>query len=255
MAEISLFPRLAVLLLAGIAAGISNGIAGGGTFITFPTMLAVGIPSLQANLSSSVGVVPSYIGGIRGFRQQLSVHRRLMLTLLPSCLAGALSGCALLLMGSPSTFKHIVPWLIGAGTVLFGLSPFITKRLAHVDHSHPGRKWVLFVGIFLASVYGGYFGAGLGILLLAIMAVTLPYEIHELQGLRNVLSIVINSFAAVVFIIRGNLNGDAVYMLLVGTLIGGWLGTMLIKRLSPNVVRALIVATGAITTVRLFVTG
>jgi uncharacterized membrane protein YfcA len=107
------------------------------------------------------------------------------------------------------------------------------------------------VGIFLSSIYGGYFGAGLGIVLLAVMAVSLPFEIHELQGIRNVFSMIINSIAAVIFIVRGHLALDAVYMLLIGTLIGGWLGTRLIKRLSPKVVRALVVATGVATTIYL----
>jgi uncharacterized membrane protein YfcA len=127
----------------------------------------------------------------------------------------------------------------------------ITKRLAHVDHTHGARRWALFAGIFLASVYGGYFGAGLGILLLAVMAVSLPLEIHELQGIRSLLSVIINLFAAIIFIIRGHLALDAVYMLAVGALIGGWLGTLLIKRLSATVVRTLVIATGFATTLYL----
>jgi uncharacterized protein len=138
-------------------------------------------------------------------------------------------------------------------TILFAASPLITRRLAHLDHDHPSRRWTLFIGVALTSVYGGYFGAGLGVMLLAVMAVALPLDIGELQGLRSVISTVINFFAAVIFIIRGHLVLDAVAMLFVGTLIGGWLGTGLIKRLSPAVVRALIVITGFATTVRLLV--
>lgn len=246
--------RLAIFLAAGIAAGISNGIAGGGTFLSFPTLLATGIPALQANVSTSVGVLPSYLGGIRGFRHQLGEQRALVRSLLPSCILGSGVGCTLLLIGSQETFQVVIPWLIGAATLLFALAPRITRRLAHVDHDHAARRWALFIGIFLSSVYGGYFGAGLGILLLAIMAVALPLEIHELQGLRNALSLIINSFAAIIFIVRGHLALDAVYMLLIGTLIGGWLGTLLISRLSPKLVRALVIATGVITTVHLTLT-
>jgi uncharacterized membrane protein YfcA len=251
VAAIPLFWRLTVFLVAGIAAGIANGIAGGGTFITFPTLLAVGIQALQANVSTSVGVLPSYVGGIRGFRHQISAHAAIVRSLLPSCLLGSSLGCVLLLTASPGTFRNVVPWLIGLGTLLFACSPVITKRLANVDHSHPGRKWALYVGVFLASIYGGYFGAGMGILLLAVMAVTLPYELSELHGLRNLLSLIINSAAAIIFIVRGHLALDAVYMLLVGTLIGGWLGTILIQRLSPKIVYWLIILIGAGTTVRL----
>ena len=160
-------------------------------------------------------------------------------------------GCALLLLGSPSTFRSVVPWLIGGATVLFALAPQITRRLAHVDHTRGARRWALFAGVFLASAYGGYFGAGLGILLLAVMAIALPFEIHELQGIRSVLSMIINLIAATIFVIRGHLALDAVYMLLIGSLIGGWLGTHLIKRLSAKVVRGLVIATGVVTTVYL----
>jgi uncharacterized membrane protein YfcA len=160
-----------------------------------------------------------------------------------------------LFLGSPATFRAVVPWLIAGGTTTFACSPLITKRLRHLDHDHPSRMWSMYIGIFLVSVYGGYFGAGLGILLLAVMAVALPLDILELQGIRSVLSTVINAVAAIIFLIRGHLNWTAVPMLLIGTLIGGWLGTILIKRLSPSVVRWLIVTTGLITTIRLFMTG
>jgi hypothetical protein len=174
-------------------------------------------------------------------------------------LPGSLFGTALLLLGSTQTFRDVVPWLIGSATLLFALAPRITKRLAEIKHdgddSEPLRRRALFIGIFLASAYGGYFGAGLGIVLLAVMALTLPYEIYVLQGLRSALSMMINAVAAVVFIIRGHLALDAVYMLLIGTLIGGWLGTLLIRRVSPKAVRSLVIAVGAATTIKLAIGG
>jgi uncharacterized membrane protein YfcA len=246
--------RLSVYLLAGIGAGIANGIAGGGTFVTFPTLLATGASALTANVTTTVGVVPSYLGGIRGFRFRLRDHQNLIRSLIPSCVLGASLGCSLLLLGSPHLFALIVPWLIGSGTLLFAMSPLITKRLAHVDHAHRARRWGLFVGVFVVAIYGGYFGAGMGILLLAVMALSLPFEIQELQGLRSVLSLIINVIAAAIFIFRGHLIVDAVYMFLIGTFIGGWLGAMLILRLSPNVVRVVIIVVGAVTTIRLAIT-
>jgi uncharacterized protein len=251
VATIPLGWRLTVYLLAGIGAGIANGVAGGGTFVTFPTLLATGASALAANVTTTVGVVPSYLGVLRGFRPQLATHRDLIRSLIPSCVLGAATGCALLLLGSSHLFALVVPWLIGAGTVLFASAPWITKRLAHVDHAHRARRWGLYVGVFAVAIYGGYFGAGLGILLLAVMALSLPFEIQELQGLRSVLSLVINVIAAAIFVARGHLIVDAVYMFLIGTLIGGWLGALLIMRLSPTVVRVVIIVVGAITTVRL----
>jgi len=246
--------RLTVYLLAGIGAGIANGIAGGGTFITFPTLLATRAPALTANVTTTVGVVPSSLGNIHEFRYQLRGHRDLIRSLISSCVLGTVLGCVLLLLGSPHLFALVVPWLIGSGTVLFALAPVITKRLAHVDHAHPARRWGLFIGIFVVAIYGGYFGAGMGILLWAVMALSLPFEIQELQGLRGVLSLIINFIAAAIFVLRGHLIVDAVYMFLVGTLVGGWLGAVLIHRLSPKVVRGVIIAVGLITTVRLAIT-
>lgn len=248
--------KIAIIFVSGVAAGIANGIAGGGTFLSFPTLLALGIPSLQANVSSSVGIVPSTFGGIRGFRRELTVHRTLLRELIPACTTGSLVGTALLLLGSERTFRSVVPWLIGSATVIFALSPWLTRRLARRERQQtPGvvHRRALCLGIFLASIYGGYFGAGLGIVLLAVMALTLPYDIYVLQGLRSALGLLINAVAAIVFIIRGHLALQAVLVLLPGALIGGWLGTILIRRLSPTIVRTLVIVIGTITTARLAV--
>jgi uncharacterized membrane protein YfcA len=250
-ATLALGWRLLIYLAAGVGAGIANGIAGGGTFITFPTMLALGVPAVQANVTSSVGVLPSYLGGLRGFRRELLRRRRLVVSLTPACILGTSLGAALLLRGAPSTFRTVVPWLIGAATVLFALSPVITRRLAHLDHHHPTRRIAMQVGVFAIAVYGGYFGAGLGIMLLAVMGVALPDDLDTLHGLRNALSLIINIVAAAIFIARAHLVIEAVVMLLIGTAVGGWLGTMLIKRLTPTAVRVVIVVIGAITTIKL----
>lgn len=253
-ASLPLGLKIVIIFLAGCAAGISNGIAGGGTFLSFPTLLALGIPSLTANMSSSVGILPSTFGGIRGFRRELKIHRNLLKELVPTCVLGSGAGTTLLLVGSNHTFSRVVPWLIGMATILFAISPRVTKMLAKMERAtgHGAvRRRSLFVGIFIASMYGGYFGAGLGIVLLAVMALTLPYDINVLQGLRVALSLLINAIAGVVFIIRGHLSVQAVLVLLVGALVGGWLGTLLIRRLSPKVVRALVISIGIVTTVKL----
>jgi uncharacterized membrane protein YfcA len=253
-ANVPLPMKIIIIFIAGCAAGISNGIAGGGTFLSFPTLLALGIPSLTANMSSSVGILPSTFGGIRGFRHELKVHRTLLKELVPTCVLGSGAGTALLLVGSNHTFSQVVPWLIGIATILFAISPWVTKMLAKMERAkEPGavRRRSLFVGIFIASMYGGYFGAGLGIVLLAVMALTVPYDINVLQGLRVALSLLINAIAGIVFVVRGHLAVQAVLVLLVGALVGGWLGTMLIRRLSPKFVRAMVITIGIVTTVKL----
>jgi uncharacterized membrane protein YfcA len=205
-------------------------------------------------MSSSVGILPSTFGGVRGFRHELRTHRALLRALVPTCVAGSVIGTAALLVGTNHTFSLVVPWLIGAATILFAAAPRLTRALARKKSTGDiavVRRRSLFVGILLAAVYGGYFGAGLGIVLMAVMALTLPFDLNVLQGLRVALSLLINTVAGVVFVARGHLSVQAVLVLLVGALVGGWLGTLLIRRLSPRAVRALVITIGAITTVKL----
>lgn len=249
--------RVAILFVAGVAAGVSNGVAGGGTFISFPTLLALGIAPLQANVSSTVGLVPSVLAGVRVFKVELDTHRATLRRLVPACVVGSGAGTALLLTGSEQTFRSVVPWLIGGATVLFAMAPRITRVLARRQRAEPEgtpgprHPRTLTAGVFVASVYGGYFGAGLGIVLLAVLALTLPVDIFTLQGIRVALGLLTNAVAAVVFAVRGHLALVAVAILLVSTFLGGWLGAHLLRRLSPTVVRALVIVIGAVTTVRL----
>lgn len=243
--------RIVLGVLAGVAAGVANGIAGGGSFFSFPVLLALGLPALTANVSSSVGVLPSYLGGVTGFRRQLAEHRATLLALTPAAVAGSLVGTALLLTGTNAEFRAVVPWLIGGATVAFALQPLVVRAVASVPHDHPTRRVLLQLGTFLIAIYGGYFGAGLGILLLAVMGVALPEDLGTLTGLRSALSILVNAVAAIVFVIRGRLAWELVCCLLVGTFVGGFLGTGVVKRLAPVWLRALIVAMGAATTIRL----
>ena len=246
--------RVVLLFAAGVAAGISNGVAGGGTFITFPTLLALGIAPLQANVSSTVGLVPSVLAGVRVFRRELSAHTTTLKRLVPTCVAGSAVGTFLLLTESPATFAAAVPWLIGAATVLFAAAPVITRTLARRHPpgaaGHP-RPRFLALGVFVASIYVGYFGAGLGIVLLAVLALSLPEDILTLQGIRIALGLLTNVVAAAVFIVRGHLALVAVAILLLSTFIGGWLGAKFMRRLPPAIVRALVIAIGLFTTVRL----
>ncbi len=243
--------RFPIVVAAGVAAGVANGIAGGGSFVTFPTLLALGVPALTANISTTVGVVPSSLGSLGVFGRQLSDHRDLVARLAAPTAAGALLGSLLLLAGSPGTFRTVVPWLIGAATALFAAAPVLTRRLAHVSHDHPARRAGLVLGVFAVSTYGGYFGAGIGIMLLAVLGLSLPFEVKEVQGLRNGIALIVNAVAAVVFAVHGHLDGEAVVALWIGTLLGGWLGAKLVSRLSPTAVRVVVVAIGAVTTVKL----
>jgi uncharacterized membrane protein YfcA len=247
--------RVVALVVAGLAAGVINGVAGGGTFITFPTLLALGIGPLQANVSSTVGLVPSVLAGVHVFRRELFTHRATLKGLIPVCVAGSGVGTALLLAGSERTFAAVVPWLIGVATALFAFAPFITRTFIwrHPAGTRRARPRSLYVGVFIASMYGGYFGAGLGIVLLAVLALSLPEDILTLQGIRIALGLLINLVAALVFTLRGHLAWTAVVILMVSTFLGGWLGAHITRKIPSAWVRALVIATGVVTTVRLAV--
>jgi hypothetical protein len=206
---------------------------------------------LTANVSSSVGVLPSYLPGIAGFRTELRARRGVLTALSPACVTGSLVGTALLLTGSSAQFREVVPWLIGFATVAFAVQPLLVRAVADVPHDHPRRRWLLQVGVFCVAIYGGYFGAGLGIMLLAVIGVALPDDLSTLTGLRSALSIVINAVAALVFLVRGHLAWDMVICLWIGTFLGGVLGTGVVKRVRPSWLRVIIVAMGVATTLRL----
>jgi len=243
--------RESIVLVVGVLAGIANGIAGGGTLFTFPVLLALGLPALTANVSSSVGLLPSYVAGIAGFRSRLTERRALLVALSPACVLGSLVGTALLLGGSAATFRAVVPWLIGLATLTFAAQPLVARAAASVPHDHPTRRVLLQVGTFAIAVYGGYFGAGVGIMMLAVMGLALPDDLGTLTGLRSVLSLLVNAVAATVFVIRGHLAFDVVVCLWIGSAIGGIGGTALVKSLRPSLLRAVIIVIGAATTLRL----
>ena len=203
---LALWWRVSLVFVAGIAAGVVNGIAGGGTFITFPTLLALGVPALKANLSTTVGVVPSYLGSLRVFRTHLAAHRG------SHRLAGALvrARCGRWRDAAARRFgRHVSTRRAlarGRGhaalcRLAVHLAPSRARR--HEITRRVSSRWSL--GVFFVSIYGGYFGAGLGILLLAVMAVALPLDIKEIQGLRNAISLMINVTAALIFVVHGHL--------------------------------------------------
>lgn len=243
--------RFVIATLAGVAAGVANGIAGGGSFFSFPVLLALGLPALTANVSSSVGVLPSYLPGIAAFRRELADRRALIARLLPACVAGSLLGTALLLRGTSAEFRTVVPYLIGLATVGFAAQPLLVRLLRETPHDHPTRRLLLHGGVFAIAVYGGYFGAGLGIMLLAVTGLALPDGLGPLSGLRSALSIVINLAAAIVFILWRHLAWDMVWCLLAGTFVGGILGTRVVLTVSTSWLRGIIIAIGVATTIRL----
>jgi uncharacterized protein len=244
--------HIVVLILAGLGAGIVNGVAGGGSLISFPILLALGYPALTANITNTVGIWPGYIGGAAGFRHEIGDQTDLLRRLTPIAVVGSIAGAILLLTTSSADFKKLAPWLVLGASLLFAVQPLLKRALAGSAHAPPRtRPLLLGGGLLLASVYGGYFGAGLGVMLLAILGLALPDSIIRTSGLRTALSILVNGVAAAVFIIHGGLAWKAVGLLAIGSLVGGWIGARVALSISANTLRIVVIAVGLATFVKL----
>jgi uncharacterized membrane protein YfcA len=234
-----------LLLAAGLGAGTVNGVAGGGTLVSFPALLATGMPALQANVTSTAGIWPGYLGGVAGFGSEVREQPRRRLGLLSgAAMAGAVIGSVLLLVTPAGAFKTLAPYLVLAACVLFAVQPLISRRVT-------APLGIAAAGTFLGSVYGGYFGAGLGVMLLALLALTVPDDLVRTNGLRAVLSLVVNLVAAAVFLVAAHVAWADAGLLAGSSLIGGYFGARLARRLPPMVFRVLVVALGLVTSARL----
>ncbi len=242
-----------VVFTAGLAAGAINAMVGSGTLITFPTLLAVGLPPVTANVSNTIGLVPGSLSGVIGYRRELVGQRRRLLTLGSASLVGGSVGAALLMTLPPDVFRAVVPVLIGVGVLLVLLQPMLARRLrerrapdAPAHGSAP--VWAL---VLLTGVYGGYFGAAQGVLLLAIMGVALHDGMQRLNAVKNVLAMLVNGVAAAVFIVVADVSWPAVGLVAGGSVIGAQAGVAIGRRLPPAAYRAVVVLVGVIALARL----
>lgn len=248
--------EIVVIVLAAIIAGAINSIAGGGTLISFPALMWVGRNPIVANATNTVALWPASFAGMVGFRRELAtIPRWLFLLTIPSVI-GASLGAWLLLQTPPKTFEQIVPLLILTATLLLAGQEFIARRLGRVAraHEHPTAGWVTFVFVFqfLVAIYGGYFGAGMGILMLAALGFIGLTDLHQMNGLKNLLAICINGVAAIYFGISGAVNWHDGLIMAVSGIAGGYLGARVARKLGRKFVRAFVVAIGLIMTVALF---
>ena len=262
----------AALLGAGFAAGGINVIVGSGTLLTFPTLLALGYSPVVANVTNTVGLVPGSAAGIWGYREEVREFRgqgSRLARLTAASFSGAIVGALLLLVLPAEAFKAIVPVLILLALVLIVLQPRLAKRIAArraaaaEDGVAPPRHggWAVFAAVFGTGVYGGYFGAAQGVLLMAILGITFADRLQVLNGVKNVLACVVNAVAAVVFIVAGALPGSgadhpsvvwpAALTIALGAVVGGQIGARVGRRLSPTVLRALIIVVGLVAVARM----
>jgi uncharacterized protein len=232
------------LVAAGGAAGAVNAVAGGGSLVSFPALLAVGYSPVAANVTNQVGLVPGYLGGSVGYRAELGGQAARVRALAVSSGLGAAAGTALLLLAPAHSFRVIVPYLVLASCALLAAQPALTRAAGRHRTPHPGLP--LHAGTFAAGVYGGYFGGALGIVLLALLGALLADGLQRLNALKGVISLVVGIVAAAGFAIFGPVAGGAAALVAAGSLAGGRLGAGFARRLDPAALRWAIVVYGVV---------
>lgn len=249
-----------LLAVAGFGAGAVNGMAGGGSLVSYPALLATGHSALVANVTNTVGILPGYAGGAAGFRNELSAQRARIREFAPLALLGGLAGAALLLTTPDDVFDGVAPVLIIGACLLFALQPLLAKRLARrraaaggiTDGGSDGSvSWLVKAAVFLASVYGGYFGAGLGVIYLAVLGSVLPDPLPKINSLRGVMSLIVNMLAVLLFGIAADVAWDAVGVLAGTSLIGGYIGARTALKLPAPVLRTIVLCFGVVAVWRL----
>jgi hypothetical protein len=248
--------EMVAVAAAGFAAGGINSVVGSGTLVTFPVLLAVGLPPVTATVSNSLGLVPGNLTGAIGYRRELAGQRSLLIRLLPASILGALTGAFLLLHLPPSSFEAIVPVLIALAVVLVAVQPALQRSLRNrrpVEDGAPphigrGRLTALFAGAYLTGSYGGYFAASQGVLQIGIFGLLLRESLQRLNAIKNVLTTAVNGVAAATYVVVANDRVDwrASALIAVGAILGGYTGARFGRRLPSAVLRAAIVALGLV---------
>jgi len=245
-------PECLLVLVAGAFAGTINTVVGSGTLVTFPVLLAVGYSPVVANVSNTLGLVPGSVSGAIGYREELAGQRTRVLTLGSASVLGGIVGAILLLSLPPDAFEAIVPVLIALALILVIVQPRLSRMLAERrERVRPHGGPLLWTGVFGTGIYGGYFGAAQGVILLALTGIAIPEDLQRLNALKNVLAALVNGVAAVIFIFFASVAWLPAVLLAVGSAAGGQLGAKVGRRLSPAVLRGLIVVVGIAAIVQL----
>ena len=239
---------MVAVLFAGMAAGTINVVVGSGTLITFPTLLAFGVPPVTANVSNTIGLVPGVASGVVGYRRELRGQRARAIRLGSASIAGGIVGAVLLLSLPAGAFSAIVPALIVVGLVLVVLQPRIS---AWVDARHEGARgefgpWWVWPAVFGTGMYGGYFGAAQGVILMGLLGIGIADTLQRLNGLKNVLAGLVNGVAGLIFVFVADVDWTVVALIAAGSVVGGQIGATVGRRLSPTVLRIVIVVVGLV---------
>lgn len=251
-----------LLFLVAVVGGTLNSVAGGGSFFTFPVLVFTGVPSIQANATSTVALWPGSIASVGAYRRELAQQdRTLIIVLITTSLVGGVLGALLLLHTPQSLFNFVLPYLLLIATLLFAFSGTLTKRL-RARKPADGSIEILrpnYVGIaisqFLIATYGGYFGGGIGILMLATLAMMGMENIHVMNALKTVLASCINGVAVVTFILAGAIYWPQAVLMIVGAIIGGYGGAYFARKLDQRWIRIFVIVVGLIMTTYFFIRG
>ena len=237
-------PDLILLVVAGFLAGGVNAVAGGGSLLVFPVLLAVGFPALAANVTNSVAQCPGYLGVALGSRRELRGQRSRVVSCIGVTVLGSLGGCLLLLTLPTEVFDTIVPALVALASVLLGFQPRLSRWIGEPEPDAPDRLNLLLPSVFVAAVYGGYFGGALGVILIAVLSLTAHDDLRRLNAVKGVLGLIVGVVTVIVFSIGAPVDWLAVALLAPTTLIGGYLGATLAGRLPAPVLRVCVVVIG-----------
>ena len=239
--------HLLLLFLAGVAAGGVNAIAGGGSLITFPALIATGLPTVDANVTNSVSVFPGYVSSVAGSRADLAGQGHRIRAVLPAVVLGSIGGCALLLLTPARAFEVIVPFLVLAAAAALAFQDRLRSLVGHPRTMSPRRATItLQTVIFIGAVYGGYFGAALGVMYVAALALILDEPLKRINALKNVLSATVGLITVIVFAIFAPVHWGAALILAPATVIGGYAGARIARVLPARVLRYLIVTFGTV---------
>jgi uncharacterized protein len=240
------------IFVAGVAAGTINTVVGSGTLITFPILLAFGYAPVTANVSNTIGLVPGSVSGAVGYRRELSGQGARSFPLAVASTLGGIVGALLLLSLSPAAFKAIVPGFIAFALVLIVIQPWLARALgSRRRRAHETAGPIATIGVFLSGVYGGYFGAAQGIMLLAILGLAIDDALQRINALKVVLAGLVNLVAGIIFVVAAHVAWGAAGLIAAGSVIGGAIGARQGRRLPPAALRAVIVVVGVIAIVRL----
>lgn len=251
------FLQASILFVAAILGGTLNSVAGGGTFITLPALIFTGVLPINANASSTVALWPGSIASVWAYRKEFANQRRLVTFLLSiTSLIGGILGAELLVRTSQTTFVKLLPYLLLLATVLFALSGPINTRLHGRTTLKNRQSWLTLVGIsflqLIIAIYGGYFGGGIGILMLATLGLMGMENIHEMNAMKTLLTTFINGVAVIIFIIRGIVVWPQAIVMVIGAIIGGYTGAYFARKIDQRLIRSFVILVGVSMTIYFF---